>query len=174
MSNSYNNSQSQSRQYDNNPSGNNPRGGFRGGRGLGKREGGGFHIRLSDNEMRSARSIQEAFQLRSVVAVLGFALRTTAQLLEEGKLEEILNKHREYSQNELNQSPKGRNRGRAYSENESLNQQISDKPNPFARPEKPNNYSDEIEGNIIQEDPKASEEESAIKSNDEENINEEI
>ena len=36
----------------------------RGGRGAGSREGGGFRIRLSDNEMRSARALQEAFNLR--------------------------------------------------------------------------------------------------------------
>ena len=45
------------------------RGGQRGGR-PGGREGGGFRIRLGDNEMRSARALQEAFQLRSTVAVL--------------------------------------------------------------------------------------------------------
>ena len=45
------------------------RGGGRGGRGPGNREGGGFRIRLSENEMRSARALQEAFNLRSTVAV---------------------------------------------------------------------------------------------------------
>ena len=53
----------------------------RGGRG-GSREGGGFRIRLSDNEMRSARALQEAFNLRSTVAVLGFAVRSLGQMLE--------------------------------------------------------------------------------------------
>jgi hypothetical protein len=61
-----------------------------GGRNAGNRDGGGFRIRLSDNEMRSARSIQEAFRLRSTVAVLGFSVRTIAQLLEEGKLDELV------------------------------------------------------------------------------------
>ena len=59
------------------------RGGGRGGRGPGNREGGGFRIRLSENEMRSARALQEAFNLRSTVAVLGFALRTLGQMLED-------------------------------------------------------------------------------------------
>ena len=68
-------------------------GAARGGRGgtgrdQGGREPGGFRIRLSDNEMRAARAVQEAFGLRSTVAALGMALRTTAQLLEEGKLDE--------------------------------------------------------------------------------------
>ncbi|MEB3318936.1 MAG: hypothetical protein VKO39_12470 [Cyanobacteriota bacterium] len=55
---------------------------------------GGFRIRLSDNEMRSARALQEAFGLRSTVAVLGFALRTLGQQLEEGKLAELVEQHR--------------------------------------------------------------------------------
>jgi hypothetical protein len=58
------------------------------------REGGGFRIRLSDNEMRAARAIQEAFGLRSTVAVLGFSLRTLAQQLEDGQLEELVARHR--------------------------------------------------------------------------------
>ncbi|MBM5809255.1 MAG: hypothetical protein FJ051_05460, partial [Cyanobacteria bacterium M_surface_9_m1_291] len=33
----------------------------------GAREPGGFRIRLSDNEMRAARALQEAFRLRSTV-----------------------------------------------------------------------------------------------------------
>jgi hypothetical protein len=65
----------------------------RGERSAGPREG-GFRIRLSDNEMRSARALQEAFGLRSTVAVLGFALRTLGQQLEEGKLDELVALHR--------------------------------------------------------------------------------
>ena len=61
----------------------------RGERSPGPREG-GFRIRLSDNEMRSARALQEAFGLRSTVAVLGFALRALGQQLEEGKLEALV------------------------------------------------------------------------------------
>jgi len=40
--------------------------------------------------MQAARALQEAFNLRSTVAVLGFSLRTLAQLLEEGKLDEVV------------------------------------------------------------------------------------
>ncbi|MFM7169429.1 MAG: hypothetical protein ACKOYH_01045 [Cyanobium sp.] len=68
--------------------------GPRGDRSSGPREAGGFRIRLSDNEMRSARALQEAFGLRSTVAVLGFALRTLGQQLEEGKLDELAAQHR--------------------------------------------------------------------------------
>jgi hypothetical protein len=66
----------------------------RGGRPPGNRDAGGFRIRLSDNEMPAARALQEAFGLRSTVAVLGFALRTLAQQLEQGKLEELVAQHR--------------------------------------------------------------------------------
>lgn len=69
-------------------------GGGRPGRGPGGRDSGGFRIRLSDNEMKAARSLQEAFGLRSTVAVLGFCLRSMAQQLEEGKLEDLLAQHR--------------------------------------------------------------------------------
>ena len=65
-----------------------------GGRPPGNREPGGFRIRLSDNEMRAARAIQEGFALRSTVAALGFAIRTVAQLLEEGKLDELVAQQR--------------------------------------------------------------------------------
>jgi hypothetical protein len=66
----------------------------RGGRPPGNRDAGGFRIRLSDNELQAARALQEAFGLRSTVAVLGFALRTLAQQLEQGQLEELLAQHR--------------------------------------------------------------------------------
>jgi hypothetical protein len=75
-------------------------GASRGGRGgagreQGGREPGGFRIRLSDNEMRAARAVQDAFGLRSTVAALGMALRTTAQLLEQGQLDALVAQHRE-------------------------------------------------------------------------------
>jgi hypothetical protein len=81
-------------------------GGFQGGPGregnrrsapnreAGGREPGGFRIRLSDNEMRAARAVQEAFRLRSTVAALGFSIRTLAQLLEEGKLDALVAEQR--------------------------------------------------------------------------------
>jgi len=105
---------------------------FRGGRGQNNREG-GFRIRLSDNEMRAARSLQEAFNLRSTVAVLGFALRTLAQMLEDGSLDNLVNEHR--SQSPSNDQRRGLgDRGNYNYQN---NNAINTKPNPFARPEKP-------------------------------------
>ena len=85
MSDSYGEPQQQGTQGDGSR-GQSGRGGARGGRSGGNREGGGFRIRLSENEMRSARALQEAFNLRSTVAVLGFALRTLGQMLEDGQL----------------------------------------------------------------------------------------
>jgi hypothetical protein len=66
----------------------------RGVRQTGPREPGGLRIRLSDNEMKAARALQEAFGLRSPVAVLGFALRTLAQQLEAGQLDALVAQQR--------------------------------------------------------------------------------
>ena len=66
----------------------------RGGRQTGPKEPGGLRIRLSDNEMKAARALQEAFGLRSPVAVLGFALRTLAQQLENGQLDALVAQQR--------------------------------------------------------------------------------
>ena len=52
----------------------------------GRRDGGGFRIRLSDNEMKAVKSIQETFQLRSTVAVLGFSVRTLSEMIKDEKL----------------------------------------------------------------------------------------
>ena len=81
MSDSYSDPQQQAGQGDGGRDGQRSRGNRGGGR-----EGGGFRIRLSDNEMRSARALQEAFNLRSTVAVLGFAVRSLGQMLEEQKI----------------------------------------------------------------------------------------
>jgi hypothetical protein len=66
----------------------------RGGRSGPNREPGGFRIRLSDNELQAARALQDAFGLRSTVAVLGFALRTLADQLEKGQLEALVAENR--------------------------------------------------------------------------------
>jgi hypothetical protein len=44
--------------------------------------------------MQAARALQEAFGLRSTVAVLGFSLRTLGQQLERGQLDELVSQHR--------------------------------------------------------------------------------
>ncbi len=115
------------------------RDGGRGGRGAGNREGGGFRIRLSDNEMRSARALQEAFNLRSTVAVLGFAVRTLGQMLEEGTLETLVSEYKEQNNqrgNRRNDGDYSTRRGRHGNQNQSFTK-AEPRPDPFARPEKP-------------------------------------
>ncbi len=104
-------------------------GGSRGGRNSGSREGGGFRIRLSDNEMRAVRALQEAFNLRSTVAVLGFAVRTLAQMLEDGQLTELVAQQR--AQGNGRRSEDGRGEGNRGERNR------TPRPDPFARPAKP-------------------------------------
>ena len=105
--------------------GNNDRSNFRN-RSGGNREGGGFRIRLSDNEMKAVRSIQEAFQLKSTVAVLGFSVRTLSEMIEDKDLMESITK---FAKNNKNSSSPSK---AAVSENKSKN--IA--PDPFARPVK--------------------------------------
>ncbi len=122
--------------------------GFRGGRGNregggregGNREPGGFRIRLSDNEMRAARAVQEAFGLRSTVAALGLSIRTVAQLLEEGKLDELVAQQRaaggarpQGDRERRGGRPEGRGEGRS----EGRGERGGSRPNPFARPSRP-------------------------------------
>ena len=107
----------------------NPRGG-RGPREGAGREPGGFRIRLSDNEMRAARAVQEAFGLRSTVAALGLSIRTVAQLLEEGKLDEAVAQHRASGGGR----PGGERRGPRPERGE---RPSNNRPNPFARPARP-------------------------------------
>jgi hypothetical protein len=116
--------------------------GRRGGGG-GDRETGGFRIRLSDNELRAARSIQEALQLRSTVAVLGFSLRTVAQLLEQGALDQIVAQQQQAgSRPERGERPERSDRGGERGERGERRviggaHQRSARPDPFARPSKP-------------------------------------
>ena len=92
----------------------------------GKRETGGFRIRLSDNEMKSVKNIQEIFQLKSTVAVLGFSVRTLSELIKNENLKEeiikIVKSNKNSFQKENNFERK---------ETTSINTA-----NPFARPEK--------------------------------------
>ncbi|MFM8258504.1 MAG: hypothetical protein ACKN83_01580 [Vulcanococcus sp.] len=109
---------------------------FRGNRGPregGNREPGGFRIRLSDNEMRAARAVQEAFGLRSTVAALGLSIRTVAQLLEEGKLDELVAQQRASGGGR----PAGDRRPGGRSDRPERGERPSSRPNPFARPAKP-------------------------------------
>jgi len=113
----------------------------------GNREPGGFRIRLSDNEMRAARTVQEAFQLRSTVAALGFSIRTVAQMLEDGQLDELVTQQRSQGAPQRQGGggrPEGRGRdggqgggGQGGRSQGGGGQDRAPRANPFARPSKP-------------------------------------
>ena len=116
---------------------NNERSNFRD-RSGGRRDGGGFRIRLSDNEMKAVKSIQEAFQLRSTVAVLGFSVRTLSEMIKDEKLIESI---KEYAKNNKNSSP-SRQSHNPYEE------KTKTAPDPFERPIK-NSSNQEIESSKV-------------------------
>ena len=141
MSDSYSDPQQQAGQGDGGRDGQRSRGNRGGGR-EGGREGGGFRIRLSDNEMRSARALQEAFNLRSTVAVLGFAVRSLGQMLEEGQLDALIEQQRNQPARGGRRDGGSRDgggrdgggRGRRFDDERGSR---GSRPNPFARPSKP-------------------------------------
>ena len=96
------------------------------GRFISRRESGGFRIRLSDNEMNSVKSIQDAFQLKSTVAVLGFSVRTLSELIKNETLKEEISK---IARNNKNSYQKDNNFDNKKAENNKA-------PDPFARPER--------------------------------------
>jgi hypothetical protein len=110
-------------------------------RAAGNREPGGFRIRLSDNEMRAARAIQEAFGLRSTVAALGFAIRTVAQLLEDGQLDGLVAQQRAEAGNRSSNGPRGDSpqgeRRSGPNDGRTNRQERAPRIDPFARPSKP-------------------------------------
>ena len=108
----------------------------RGNRG-GGREGGGFRIRLSDNEMRSARALQEAFNLRSTVAVLGFAVRSLGQMLEDGQLDALIEQQKNQPARGGRRDGGGRDGGGRGRRSDDERGGRGSRPNPFARPAKP-------------------------------------
>ena len=109
----------------------------------GRRDGGGFRIRLSDNEMKAVKSIQETFQLRSTVAVLGFSVRTLSEMIKDEKLIESI---KEYAKNNKNSSP-NRQSQNTYEE------KTKTSPDPFARPVKSTSTEDN-QTNEVEEDGK--------------------
>ena len=103
----------------------------------GKRETGGFRIRLSDNEMRSVKTIQEIFQLKSTVAVLGFSVRTLSELIKNENLKEEIIKIAKSNKNSFQKDNNIEKK-----ETSSINAA-----NPFARPEKKNQVTENKDNN---------------------------
>ena len=106
-----------------------------------RRDGGGFRIRLSDNEMKAVKSIQETFQLRSTVAVLGFSVRTLSEMIQDEKLIESITK---YAKNNKNSSPIRQSQNTYEKETKTA-------PDPFARPVKSPSI-EELQSNEVEKD----------------------
>ena len=107
----------------------------------GRRDGGGFRIRLSDNEMKAVKSIQEVFQLKSTVAVLGFSIRTLSEMMRDESSLELITKYAKSSKNSSSARPNNINE-------EKKNRTI---PDPFARPVKsPSN--EDLQSSDVEED----------------------
>ena len=84
--------------------------------------------------MKAVRSIQEAFQLKSTVAVLGFSVRTLSEMIEDKDLMESITK---FAKNNKNTSSPSKT---VVTKNKSKKVV----PDPFARPVK-NSPSQEIQ-----------------------------
>ncbi len=100
-------------------------------------------LRLSDNEMKAVKSIQETFQLRSTVAVLGFSVRTLSEMIKDEKLIESIT---EYAKNNKNSS-QIRQTQNTFEEN------AKTAPDPFARPVKSTSI-EEIQSSEVEADDK--------------------
>ena len=109
----------------------------------GRRDGGGFRIRLSDNEMKAVKSIQDTFQLKSTVAVLGFSVRTLSEMIKDEKLIDSI---KEYAKNNKNSSPSRQSQN-------SYEKKTTTAPDPFARPVK-NTSTEDIQSSEVEEDGK--------------------
>ena len=92
----------------------------------GNRDSGGFRIRLSDNEMKAVKAIQETFQLKSTVAVLGFSVRTLSEIIKDKELNNLISNYLQNNQNTANK----------FSSKSNTEENISEIPDPFARPMK--------------------------------------
>ena len=93
--------------------------------------------------MKAVKSIQETFQLRSTVAVLGFSVRTLSEMIKDEKLIESIT---EYAKNNKNSST-NRQSQNPYEE------MAKTTPDPFARPVK-NTSTEENQSSEVEEDGK--------------------
>jgi hypothetical protein len=93
--------------------------------------------------MKAVKSIQETFQLKSTVAVLGFSVRTLSEMINDEKLIESIT---EYAKNNKNSSP-SRQSQIPYEE------KTKTAPDPFARPVK-STSTEEIESSEVEADVK--------------------
>jgi len=87
--------------------------------------------------MRSARALQEAFNLRSTVAVLGFAVRSLGQMLEDGQLDALIEQQKNQPARGGRRDGGGRDGGGRGRRSDDERGGRGSRPNPFARPAKP-------------------------------------
>tara|TARA_B100000900_G_C20176818_1_gene552208 strand:- start:84 stop:506 length:423 start_codon:yes stop_codon:yes gene_type:complete len=92
----------------------------------GNREGGGFRIRLSENEMKAVRAIQETYNLKSTVAVLGFSVRTLSEMINDSELKDSVYKYAQKNNNSSNR----------FDTSNKSDLTKNKAPDPFARPVK--------------------------------------
>ena len=95
------------------------------------------------DRMKAVKSIQETFQLRSTVAVLGFSVRTLSEMIKDEKLIKSI---KEYATNNKNSSP-NRQSQNPYEEKKKTAL------DPFARPVKSTSTKD-IQSSEVEEDVK--------------------
>ena len=93
--------------------------------------------------MKAVKSIQETFQLRSTVAVLGFSVRTLSEMIKDEKLIESI---KEYAKNNKNSSPSRQSQN-------SYEEKTKTAPDPFARPVK-STSTEEIQSSEVEKDGK--------------------
>jgi hypothetical protein len=98
--------------------------------------------------MQASRALQEAFGLRSTVAVLGFCLRSLAQLLEQGKLDELIQQQRAQAASRPPSS--GRDAERRGGRGEAGGG-ARPKADPFARPSRP--AATPVEAPVVEAEP---------------------
>ena len=93
--------------------------------------------------MKAVKSIQETFQLRSTVAVIGFSVRTLSEMIKDEKLIDSI---KEYAKNNKNSSPNRQSQN-------SYEEKTKTAPDPFARPVK-STSTEEIQSSEVEEDGK--------------------
>ena len=93
--------------------------------------------------MKAVKSIQETFQLRSTVAVLGFSVRTLSEMIKDEKLIESII---QYAKNNKNLSPNRQSQNPHEEKSKTV-------PDPFARPVK-STKTEEIQSSEVEEDGK--------------------
>ena len=76
--------------------------------------------------MQAVKTIQETFQLKSTVAVLGFSVRSLSELIKDENIKDLIKQSVKSNKNSYEKDNRGNKKGI----------KIKSAPNPFERPEK--------------------------------------